>query len=71
MRHVCRDLNIDTKKFEPKAILGTISNAKNELQTPSDYAGLANGPFEKKLWPNATPNIKNDSNKIKRSISMI
>ncbi len=47
MRHVCRDLNIDTKKFEPKAILGTISNAKNELQTPSDYAGLANGPFEK------------------------
>lgn len=47
MRHVCRDLNIDTKKFDPKAILGTISNAKNELQTPADYQGLANGPFEK------------------------
>ncbi|SPC39286.1 ATP-dependent DNA helicase [Latilactobacillus fuchuensis] len=47
MKHVCRDLNIDTKKFEPKAILGTISNAKNELQTPADYVGLANSPFEK------------------------
>ncbi len=47
MRHVCRDLNIDTKKYEPKAILGTISKAKNALQTPADYQGLANGPFEK------------------------
>lgn len=47
MRHVCRDLDIDTKKYEPKAILGTISKAKNALQTPADYQGLANGPFEK------------------------
>ncbi|WP_354438396.1 DNA helicase PcrA [Marmoricola sp. OAE513] len=32
MTLVCRDLDLDTKRFQPRAILNWISNAKNELQ---------------------------------------
>ncbi len=38
IKQVMRDLNIDTKKMEPRAILSAISNAKNELITPEKYA---------------------------------
>ncbi|MCZ8514947.1 DNA helicase PcrA [Paenibacillus filicis] len=34
VRNCMKELNIDTKKFEPKAVQAAISNAKNELQTP-------------------------------------
>lgn len=46
MKRVCAELNIDTKKFDPRAILSAISNAKNALQTPADFAKAANSPFE-------------------------
>jgi DNA helicase-2/ATP-dependent DNA helicase PcrA len=32
MTLVCRDLDLDVKRFQPRAILNWISNAKNELQ---------------------------------------
>ncbi|MBU5444354.1 DNA helicase PcrA [Paenibacillus sp. MSJ-34] len=32
-----KDLNIDTKKFEPKAVQAMISGAKNELISPKQY----------------------------------
>lgn len=32
-----KDLNIDTKKFEPKAVQAAISNAKNELLSPEKF----------------------------------
>ncbi|CAH0121707.1 ATP-dependent DNA helicase PcrA [Paenibacillus sp. CECT 9249] len=32
-----KDLNIDTKKFEPKAVQAMISSAKNELISPKQY----------------------------------
>ncbi|TJY42015.1 DNA helicase PcrA [Cohnella pontilimi] len=37
IRNVMKDQNIDTKKFEPKAIQASISGAKNELLTPDKY----------------------------------
>lgn len=46
MKRICAELNIDTKKFDPRSILGAISNAKNALQTPADYQKEAAGPFE-------------------------
>src|SRR5699024_3318890 len=46
MKQVLNDLNIDTKKYDPRAILSVISNAKNDLLDPKDYAQQANGPFE-------------------------
>ncbi|MFD1483647.1 DNA helicase PcrA [Lacticaseibacillus baoqingensis] len=47
VKHIVADLNLDPKRYDPKAILSTISNAKNELLTPKDYAAQANSPFEK------------------------
>ena len=41
MKQVCAELNIDPKKFDPRSILSTISNAKNALLTPKDYAAKA------------------------------
>ena len=37
MKRVLKELNIDPKKYDPRSILGAISNAKNELLTPADY----------------------------------
>ncbi|AMA74206.1 DNA helicase PcrA [Aneurinibacillus thermoaerophilus] len=41
-----KELNIDPKKYDPRAVLGFISNAKNELKTPEQYAGMVMGPVE-------------------------
>jgi len=38
VRNVMKELNLDTKRFEPKAILAAISAAKNELVTAEQYA---------------------------------
>ena len=40
---VLRDLNIDTKRFTARFVLGRISDLKNELIGPSDYAHDAPG----------------------------
>src|SRR5690625_176731 len=37
VKQVLRDLNIDTKQFEPRAMLNRISGAKNELITPEEF----------------------------------
>lgn len=47
VKQVLRSQNLDPKTYDPKAILGSISSAKNELQTVDDYTKNANGPFEK------------------------
>src|SRR3954453_14192349 len=38
MTIVGRDLDLDVKRFQPRAILNWVSNAKNELQDPKDAA---------------------------------
>ena len=38
MTMVCRDLDLDVKRFPPGAVLHWISNAKNELQDPENAA---------------------------------
>src|SRR3954466_9935085 len=38
MTLVCRDLDLDLKRFPPRAILNWVSNAKNELQDHEDAA---------------------------------
>nr|WP_221437339.1 DNA helicase PcrA [Gracilibacillus halotolerans] len=37
IKNIMKDRNMDTKKFEPRAFLGAISSAKNELVTPDQY----------------------------------
>lgn len=46
IKRICADLNIDTKKFDLRSLLSAISNAKNALQTPAEYAKVAASPFE-------------------------
>ncbi|MCU6218058.1 UvrD-helicase domain-containing protein, partial [Enterobacter bugandensis] len=43
---VLKELNIDPKKYDPRSILGAISNAKNELLTPADYENQQGSLFE-------------------------
>lgn len=46
VKGVMRDFSIDTKHYNPKAVLSYISGAKSELMTPEEYTGLANGHFQ-------------------------
>lgn len=46
IRNCMKDLNIDTKKFEPKAVQSMISTAKNELVTPEMYERKIGDYFE-------------------------
>lgn len=46
MKRVLKELNIDPKKYDPRSILGAISNAKNELLTPADYENQQGSLFE-------------------------
>lgn len=42
-----KELNIDSKKYEPRAILAEISGAKNELIDAARYAQRVGDPFQK------------------------
>lgn len=47
VKRILKDLNINPKMYEPRAILGTISNAKNDLLTPDELEMQAGSPFDK------------------------
>ncbi|WP_210367260.1 DNA helicase PcrA [Bacillus sp. REN3] len=49
IKSILKDRNMDTKKFDPRAILGTISSAKNELITPEEYAKTAGDYFSQQV----------------------
>ncbi|MCX5385140.1 DNA helicase PcrA [Streptomyces sp. NBC_00083] len=49
MALVCRDLDLDPKKFPPKAFSAKVSNLKNELIDEETFAGQAADGFEKTL----------------------
>ncbi|WP_369206645.1 DNA helicase PcrA [Streptomyces sp. PU-14G] len=49
MALVCRDLDLDPKRFPPKAFSAKVSNLKNELIDEEDFAGQAADGFEKTL----------------------
>ena len=49
VKNVLKELNIDSKRFEPRAILNAISSAKNECITADAYQANSNpnNPYEK------------------------
>ncbi|KOG88382.1 ATP-dependent DNA helicase PcrA, partial [Streptomyces varsoviensis] len=49
MALVCRDLDLDPKRFPPKSFSAKISNLKNELIDEEEFAGQAADGFEKTL----------------------
>src|SRR5918911_3396422 len=49
MALVCRDLDLDPKRYPPKSFSAKISNLKNELIDEEDFAAQAADGFEKTL----------------------
>ena len=47
MTLVCKELELDPKKFPPRSVLGWVSNAKNELKDPDDCADEAASDVER------------------------
>lgn len=54
IKQASKQLMVDEKSFPPRVISSIISNAKNEMITAGEYAGLASGPIQKtaaKIYP--------------------
>ncbi|TRM11577.1 DNA helicase PcrA [Lentibacillus cibarius] len=49
IKQILKDLNIDTKKFDPRGMLGQISGAKNELITPEAYSKQVDDFFQRQV----------------------
>ncbi len=47
IKKILKDMNLDIKQYNPRAIRSKISGAKNELLTPSEYEKYAATDFEK------------------------
>ncbi|MHC9533268.1 DNA helicase PcrA [Dellaglioa sp. BT-FLS60] len=46
VKRILKEQNIDPQKFDPRSVLGAISNAKNDLLTEKEYAERAASMFE-------------------------
>lgn len=54
IKGILKDFGIDSKRFHPKAVLETISSAKSELISASEYQSYAQGYFQRtvaKIYP--------------------
>lgn len=49
IKKILKDLNLDPKEYNPRAIRSKISGAKNELMTVAEYAKFTNTDFEEKV----------------------
>ncbi|OIV35270.1 ATP-dependent DNA helicase PcrA [Mangrovactinospora gilvigrisea] len=49
MALVCRELDLDPKRFPPKSFSAKVSKLKNELVDPEGFAALAKDDYEKKV----------------------
>ncbi len=49
IKKIMKDLNIDIKEYNPKAIRNHISGAKNQLLSPEQYENYANTDFDSKV----------------------
>lgn len=50
MKDICKQLNIDTKKYKERTFLNAISSAKDELKTPEQYADEVAEEYNKKIF---------------------
>lgn len=49
IKQVLKELNIDTKQFEPRAMQGQISSAKNELITAEEFSNKAGNFYDRQV----------------------
>ena len=50
MKDICKQLNIDTKKYKERTFLNAISSAKDQLKTPEQYADEVAKEYNKKIF---------------------
>lgn len=50
MKDICKQLNIDTKKYKERTFLNAISSAKDELKTPEQYGDEVAKEYNKKIF---------------------
>ena len=50
MKDICKQLNLDTKKYKERTFLNAISSAKDELKTPEQYADEVAKEYNKKIF---------------------
>ncbi|MCD8484507.1 UvrD-helicase domain-containing protein [Candidatus Woesebacteria bacterium] len=43
---IAKELNLDSKKYHPRALVKSISESKQQLITPEEYEQFARGPFQ-------------------------
>jgi DNA helicase-2/ATP-dependent DNA helicase PcrA len=61
IKSIIKDFGIETKKFSPGAVLGTISGAKSELVSAQQYEKFAQGYFQRtvaKIYPEYQKRLK-------------
>jgi len=64
IKEILKDLNIDSKKTKPGAVLHEISQAKNELLTPKEYENEVGGYFSEivaKIYPIYQQKLKDNN----------
>jgi len=65
IKQIIKDFGINSKQFNPRAILATISSAKSELISHEEYEGFAHGYFQRtvaKVYPEYQKRLrKNDA----------
>src|SRR5699024_6532149 len=49
MKQVLKNLNVDTKQYDPRAMINQISSAKNKLMTPEQYTSLTGNYYEQQV----------------------
>lgn len=47
MKDVLKEANLDSDKYPPSRILGRVSDAKNNLLTPDEFASQSTGPYDR------------------------
>ncbi|PIZ62499.1 ATP-dependent DNA helicase PcrA, partial [Candidatus Saccharibacteria bacterium CG_4_10_14_0_2_um_filter_52_9] len=79
VKQVSKQLMIDEKTFPARALSGLISSAKNEMMSPTNYAGTASSPAQQaaaKVYPLYEKALKNASaldfdDLINRTVQML
>jgi len=66
VKEILSELELDPKRFKPRAIAQAISSVKQELVNPSEYAGMARGVFQE-----ATARVYGEySRRLKRYLAL-
>jgi len=64
IKGILKDFGIDSKRFSPRGVLETISSAKSDIVSPSDYENYAQGYYQRtvaKIYPEYQKRLKENN----------